>query len=242
MLKDRLTYSIIIPVYNEERAIIPTLRRIESYFQKNGSGYEVVMVNDGSTDATAARITGEISGKPNLRLLGNSRNEGKGAAVRKGILDSRGDYLLFMDADMSTPIEELDNIIGSAAAGEIIIGVRDEKAENKNINRPAARKFVSMMYNFSANVLFGLKIGDIGCGFKFFPAGIARGIFEKQKIKGWVFDTELLLRARKMGIPIKEVPVSWSNHFVTRVNVIPDSLYCAFDLLRIFYYNLFNRL
>jgi dolichyl-phosphate beta-glucosyltransferase len=237
-----LLYSVIIPVYNEESAIIQTIRRVESYFHARKAEYEVVLVNDGSTDTTVAKINSEIAGKANVRILGSAHNEGKGAAVRKGILNSRGDYLVFMDADMSTPIEELDNILDSSAAGEIIIGIRDEAAQDKKIDRPVIRKFVSRLYNFFVNFLFALKVKDIGCGFKYFPAAIAKEIFAEQKIKGWVFDVELLLKARKRGIPVREVPVSWSNHLVTRVNIISDSVYCAFDLLKIFYYNLSNKL
>ncbi|MFA5156618.1 MAG: dolichyl-phosphate beta-glucosyltransferase [Candidatus Omnitrophota bacterium] len=239
-----ILYSVVIPVYNEEAAITSTIKRIEDYFNKRRSTYEVILVNDGSTDATVTKIRNEISDRPNVRLLANRRNEGKGAAVRKGMLSSRGDYLIFTDADMSTPIEELDSILepGFAYNDKIVIGIRDETVKNKKVDRPAIRKIVSRTYNFMANFLFGLKMNDIGCGFKCFPSAIAKSIFAEQKIKGWVFDAELLLKARKMGVPVKEVPVSWANHLITRVNIIPDSAYCAFDLLRLFYYNLAGKL
>jgi len=238
-----MLYSVIIPVYNEEGAIISTVKRIEDYFNGKGLESEIILVNDGSTDATVSRIGEAIAGKPGVRLLGNSRNEGKGAAVRKGILSSKGAYLVFTDADMSTPIEELDGILDALpAADEIVIGIRQEQLKDKKVERPFARKLISRSYNFIANFLFGLKIKDIGCGFKFFPAGAARAVFAEQKIKGWVFDTEILLRARKRGVRIREVPVSWTNHLITRVNIIPDSIYCAFDLLRLFCYNASGKL
>ena len=243
MNKNLLVYSIIIPLYNEEEAIIPALKQIKGYFNKRKIAYEVILVNDGSTDTTVSKIHDKIISNSEIKLLGNVCNEGKGAAVRKGILNSCGDYLIFMDADMSVPIEEMDSVLDLISnKDEVIIGIRDEKAKNKKVSRSFARKLVNRAYNFLANFLFNLGIKDVGCGFKCFPSVIAKEIFARQRIKGWVFDVELLLKARQRGIYIKELPVSWTSHLVTHINIIPDSIYCVFDLLRIFYYNLFHKL
>lgn len=237
-------YSIVIPVYNEENTIAFSLRQIENYSNKIMIKYEITLVDDGSVDKTKEKIKYAIDSNQKIKLLENSSNKGKGSAVKKGVLNSRGDYIIFMDADLSTPVEEMSKIIDAASSDRaaIFIGVRDEKREGTKVTRPYIRRLISRIYNFTVNLLFDLRIQDVGCGFKCFPAKIAQEIFQRQYIKGWVFDIEALIRARRMGFKIKEIPVSWENHLPTHVNIIPDALYCFCDLMKLFFLNLFKKI
>lgn len=239
-----LFFSIVIPVYNEENIIIPSLREIQDYLNKKILKYEIIIVDDGSIDNTREKIKYVIMSNPKIKLLENTINEGKGSAVRKGVLNSRGDYIVFIDADLSTPIEEISKITNSLDMDRdtIFVGIRDEKEKGVEVKRPIIRKLISSVYNFVVNLLFNLDIKDVGCGFKCFPSRIAKDIFKSQRIKGWVFDVEVLLRVRIRDIRIKEIPVSWTSHLPTRLNIIPDSIYCSLDLARLLYYYLFKKI
>ena len=244
MNTDSLFFSIVVPVYNEEDAITPSIRKIEGYLAQKNIKYEIILVDDGSVDNTKEKIKYAIVGNPKIKLLENATNEGKGSAVRKGTLNSRGDYIIFMDADLSTPVEEISKIMDSLDIDKeaIFIGTRDEKERSTKVVRPAVRKLISSVYNFVVNLLFNLDIKDVGCGFKCFSSKIAKEIFKRQYIKGWVFDVEVLLRVRIRDIRIKEIPVSWTSHLPTRLNIIPDSIYCSFDLTKLLFYYLFKKI
>jgi len=199
------------------------------------------VVDDGSKDNMVTRIKDEIR-KGDIVFIENKKNRGKGAAIKDGAKVCSGDFVSFVDADLPFPVPEMDKFLPLfVGANEVIIGIRDGRNINTKIVRSMMRKIASRLYNITVNLVFGLKIKDVGCGLKCFSSEMARSFFEKQRISGWVFDIELLLMARKRNIAILEIPVSWTDRSTSHVNIIRDAVKCLVDLTRIFYNNLLCR-
>ena len=202
--------------------------------------YEVIAVDDGSRDGTVKAIEDAAKDDRAISLLKRPSNEGKGAAVRSGVLAAKGKHVFFMDADLSTPISEIDGFINSPGIDtEILIAVRDDKAEGTQVVRPLFRKVLNRIYNATVNMLLGLRLKDCNCGFKCFPSDIAKGLFKKQYIKRWLFDAELMTLAREKKIGIREIPVSWFNHSPSHLHIFRDSWVCFFELMKLYYHRLF---
>ncbi|HUT22307.1 MAG TPA: dolichyl-phosphate beta-glucosyltransferase [Candidatus Bipolaricaulota bacterium] len=197
--------SVIIPVYNEEKRIGQTLPVFLNYLNNSGLDFEIIAVNDGSSD----RSTEILKTFPSIKIIELEKNSGKGAAVRAGMLAADGDFLLFADADNSTPIEELKKLWTYKDNFDIIIGSRHVRGSDVKIKQPLTRRAVSFAGNLLIRLLACSKIKDTQCGFKLFSKNSAKKLFRLQKINRWGFDIELLYLARKMKFPVKETPVVW---------------------------------
>jgi glycosyltransferase involved in cell wall biosynthesis len=206
--------SIIVPAYNEQARLPETLRRIEEYFsQSEWSFREILVVDDGSTDRTVEEAIGFSNGNPNIRVLRNPGNRGKGFSVRHGMLEARGEWLLFSDADLSTPIEELDKLWCTVQQRrvDVAIGSRALNRSLIGIHQPGFRETAGKFFNFVMRMVTGLPFADTQCGFKIFRAEAAREVFARQRLERFGFDVEILFIAHKLGFTAAEVPVRW-NH------------------------------
>lgn len=204
--------SVIVPAYNEEARLAPNVNKILNYLEANYPNFELIFVNDGSSDRTAKVIKQAIAQNPRARLLSYETNKGKGYATRKGVIDSKGEVVLFMDADMSTPLTEIPNILKLLTGADIVIGSRGIVG-NKVIKKPPLfRKFSSWVFDQIKYQLVGLRrFKDTQCGFKVFRGAVARELFSISKIDRFMFDVEILHLAEKRGLKIIEMPVTWSD-------------------------------
>jgi dolichyl-phosphate beta-glucosyltransferase len=217
----RLKLSVIIPAYNEEERLPKTLRAMDVYLTKQKYGYEIVVVSDGSKDKTAQaanKMKSEIKG---LRVIEENQNRGKGYAVRKGMLESKGDYRMFLDADNSTSIDHIEKMWPEFKKGfEVVIGSRDMKGAVRTIRQVWWREKLGDIFNLIVQVMSGLwGLWDTQCGCKGFSAKAAREIFRKATINRWAFDVEVLVIAKKLGYSIQEVPVTWINDAQSKVKL-----------------------
>ncbi len=202
--------SIVFPAFNEADKIEKNLTAVISFFNKKDFPYEVLIVEDGSKDGTLAILQAMEQKFPNLRIFPNSKNMGKGASVKKGILAARGKYILFSDTDLATPIAEFDKFLPYLEKGfDIVIGSRWLSSSNVECKQNFTRRFFGNCFYFLIHHFVLPDITDTNCGFKAYRSKAAREIFQKQKLSRWGFDAELLFIARKKGFKIKEVPVSW---------------------------------
>jgi dolichyl-phosphate beta-glucosyltransferase len=228
---ERLSISVVIPAYNEEKRIRKTLRKTIKYLNAGNHDYEIIVVDDGSKDRTAE--TAKSFKSKRLRVIRLGKNIGKGGAVKKGMLAARKKYVLFSDADLSTPIEELGKFAKLRKKYDVVIASRALKGSNIKVSQPFYRVFMGKVFNIVVNIIGVWGIKDTQCGFKMFSAKSARKIFKKQTFRGFSFDVESLFIAKKLGYRIKEVPVTWINSPATKVSPVKDSLKMFFDVARI---------
>jgi dolichyl-phosphate beta-glucosyltransferase len=205
--------SVIIPAFNEAKRITPTIQDIIGYLDKVApKDYEILIVLDGSKDNTLDIVTKLAEQYKAIRIIHNSINRGKGAVVRQGILESIGDYVLFMDADNSTRIQELNAMLPVLEQGiDVIIGSRDIKGSKVEIHQVWYKELLGDLGNWWIQIILVGGIQDTQCGFKVFSGKSGRHIFEKISMQGWSFDIEVLALARYFGYTIKEMPVIWYN-------------------------------
>jgi len=228
--------SIIIPVYNEEKRIEAFLTDVVTFLTGQTYSYEVIIVNDGSIDATVKLANNVLRQHipDKFRILELETNQGKGAAVKNGMLAAQGEYVFFIDADGSTAIQEIDEFIPTFSPEiDIYMAVRTKKHF-----APFKRVFFGKGYIRLANFLLGLTISDFTCGFKCYRLEIARKVFSRQLLKNWSFDAEDLYLAKKEGCRIKEIPVYWKHVGGSKVKVLKNIIVCGWDLFLIKYYNL----
>ncbi len=228
--------SVVIPVYNEERNIPETLRRIEAFLSLKGVSWEVLVVSDGSVDKTGERIEALLKTKPQfpLKFLRSDINQGKGYAARRGMLDARGRYVLLTDADLSAPVKEVDRLIEALEKGvDVAIGSRAIRTKDCDVRQSLGRHISGRVFNFFVQLLVLPGIHDSQCGFKCFTHEAAQKLFSAQKLDGFSFDVEVLYLARKFGYKIAEVPVMWSQGADSRVSLLRDSLRMLKDLFKI---------
>ena len=227
-------YSIIIPAYNESARLGATLDRVLHYVSSQEWDAEIIVVNDGSCDQTAALVNDYARSNPCLRLLENPGNSGKGYSVRNGMLHALGELLLFSDADLSAPIEEAPKLFAVIAAGaDVAIGSRWLRPELQTHRQSLLRQFYGRAFNMALRLVLGLNIKDTQCGFKAFTRAAAKKIFPQQQIERWGFDPELLYIARKLKMKIAEVPVAWAHVEGTRISPLRDGLRMFTEVLRI---------
>jgi glycosyltransferase involved in cell wall biosynthesis len=226
--------SVVVPAYNEAHRIPATLDQIINYLAIFNKPYEVLVVNDGSSDDTAAVVSRFRGPDTRIRLLENPGNCGKGAAVRNGVLNARGEIVLFTDADLSSPIEEADRLLTPLSEGwDVVIGSRALRRDWIGVHQSALREFNGKVFNFFIRLFAGLPIHDTQCGFKAFRREAARAIFPLQQIHGFGFDVEILYIARKLGFRILETPVHWNHAEGSKVHPLRDGLRMGMDVLRI---------
>ena len=184
-----LTYSLVIPAYNEGARLAPTLEKVFGYMARHECDAEVIVVNDGSCDNTADIVRSFAQDHPSLRLVENPGNRGKGYSVRNGVLHARGSVVLFTDADLSSPIEEVPKLLQALAAGaDIAIGSRWLQAELQTKRQSLHRQLFGRIFNLLLRITLGLQFKDTQCGFKAFRQQAALAVFPLQKIEGWGFD------------------------------------------------------
>lgn len=234
--------SIIIPAYREEKRIGASLDRIFSFLDSQGYISEVLVVDDGSPDDTV-RVTAEAAtGRSNFRIIQNETNRGKGACVRRGMLEARGRYLLFSDADLSTPIEETTRFLEKMSDGyAVVIASRALRESRIVIFQPWYRQIIGKTFNRIVRILLVRGLCDTQCGFKMFTREAAKTIFPLQKIERFAFDVEILFLARKFGYRIFETPVTWQDSPFTTVKIAGDSFSMFAALLRIRLNSLLGR-
>lgn len=215
--------SIVIPAFNEQVRLPDTLRRVERYLQEsNWAFHEILVVDDGSTDATCDAATVFAAANPNIRVLRNPGNRGKGFSVRHGMLEARGEWRLFSDADLSAPIEELEKLWPAVAQGknEIAIGSRALDRSLIGVHQPGYRETMGRVFNAVMRAATGLPISDTQCGFKLFRGDVAREVFSRQILERFGFDAEVLYIASRRHYRIAEVPVRWNHVEGSKVGML----------------------
>ena len=228
-----LDLSVVIPSFNEERRLSRTLHCIAGYLRSRPYKAELIVVDDGSVDNTANLVAASREKFPELRLLRNGRNRGKGFSVRRGMLEARGEFALFTDADLSAPIEEADKLIAalSEQGYDAAIGSRALDRSLIEIHQSWIREQAGIFFNRMVRWILGVPFQDTQCGFKAFRRERARLIFEQQRIERFGFDPEILFLAKRNGLRVVEVPVLWSHDAATKVNVAADGIRMFLELL-----------
>jgi dolichyl-phosphate beta-glucosyltransferase len=220
-------FSVVIPCFNEAVRMGETLRLTLDYLSTNAADSELIVVNDGSTDATAAIARERLeSAKVETRLLENFPNRGKGAAVRSGLLAARKPIGLFFDADLSTPLGETPKLIEPIANGEVDIAFGSRALDRRliGIHQPWRREQAGRAFNLLVRLATGLRFWDTQCGFKAFRLDVCRPILEAARLDGFAFDVELLYLAQQAGLRIREIPVRWNHAEGSKVRFFQDSL------------------
>jgi glycosyltransferase involved in cell wall biosynthesis len=216
-------YSIVIPVFNESARIQKALESVAGCIRARGWDAEVLVVNDGSTDATADVVRAFAKTAPEVRLVENPGNRGKGYSVRSGMIQARGGIVLFTDADLSAPIEEAERLFAAIRQGaDIAIGSRWLQKDRQTQRQPLYRQFFGRCFNAVTRFIMRLPFADTQCGFKAFTRQAAQTVFQLQTIERWGFDPEILFIALKRDFWIIEVPVSWAHDERSRMSYVKD--------------------
>ena len=235
-------YSIVIPAYNEGARISATLQAVAGCIRTRGWDAEIIVVNDGSRDATAEIVRAFAASAAEVRLIENPGNRGKGYSVRSGLLQAFGEIVMFTDADLSAPIEEAEGLFAAIAAGaDIAIGSRWLERSRQTIRQPLYRQFFGRCFNAVTRSVMGLPFADTQCGFKAFTRHAAQTVCQLQTIERWGFDPELLFIALKRGFHITEVPVSWAHDERTRISYLKDGMRMLEDIAIIRWNALFGH-
>ena len=226
--------SVVVPTFNEEPVLAKTLSRIRRFLEGRGEPFEVIVVDDGSSDRTAGVAESFAREDSRVRALRLPRNRGKGAAVREGVRAARGEFVFFLDADLSTPPEEIDAFLPALRDGAgLVLGSRRVAGAVLERRQPRFREFLGKGYTLLARLLVAPGVRDFTCGFKGFSAAACREIFPRQSVDRWAFDAEIVAIARSRGVPIREIPVRWKNDPDTKVRLWLDPFRSAAEMLRI---------
>lgn len=232
--------SIIIPLYNEEKRISKTISFLENYLKNQKFEIQVIFVDDGSTDKTITKLK-SLESTFKYELVSYQPNRGKGAALRRGAQEAAGDYVLFLDADMSTPISEFDKFKEFLDPKTVLIGTRKGKGAKVLRHQPFIREKMGEFYTLLARLLFVRELTDFTCGFKCFPKEVSNKVFGRSLLNRWSFDSEILFLTKKFGYRIKEIPVSWTDDPGTKVKLGRDAISSFLELLAINLYNIMGR-
>jgi dolichyl-phosphate beta-glucosyltransferase len=222
--------SIVIPSFNEEVRLPASLGKIAEYIRDRRPNTEVLVVDDGSTDRTAAVAESLRDRIPGLRVISNGINRGKGFSVKHGSLEATGEVVLFTDADLSAPIEEAEKLFAALKSCDVAIGSRAVDRSLIEVHESVFREFAGIIFNRIVRLILWLPFVDTQCGFKAFRRERCRIIFEQQTIERFGFDPELLYLARHHGLSIKEVPVRWAHSPATKVSMMRDSVQMFLDV------------
>jgi glycosyltransferase involved in cell wall biosynthesis len=231
--------SIVVPAYNEEKRIGASLDRVLEFLRSATYKAEVLVVDDGSKDGTAACVAGKApaftEAGHELRVLTNRPNRGKGFSVKRGLTESRGDVVLFSDADFSSPITEAPKLIDPILENRADVAFGSRALNRKLIGKrqPPVRDFGGRVFNLLLQIITGMRFKDTQCGFKAFKRDLAEPVFKVQSIERFGFDPEVLYIAKKRGLRLVEVPVVWNDVEGSTVNYFSDSVNMVLDLMRI---------
>ena len=226
--------AVIVPAYNEEDRIGPTLERLNEYLASQKYTWKVVVVSDGSTDSTVQIVTKFASSHTGFELIDSHPNRGKGFVVRKGMTEVEAEWLLFSDSDLAAPIEEVEKLILAVERGApIAIGSRPLKESNLEVRQPWYREMAGRMFNLAVQTLAVRGIKDTQCGFKLYRQDVSRDVFSRCKLDGYGFDFESLMIARDLGYEIAEVPIRWSHQEGSKVNMLRDGARMLFELVKL---------
>ena len=204
--------TVIIPAYNEQQRLPQHLGPVLDYLRAHYPAFELLVVDDGSRDQTADAARAALAGEPRARVLAYQPNRGKGYAIRQGVAASRGDSVVFLDADLSTPIEEIPRALAALQHADLVIGSRDLPNSDVRVPQPLFRRFASEVFRWARNLSLGLwRIADTQCGFKAYRGPLARRLFAVAQIDRFMFDVEILYLASRAGLRIVELPVQWQD-------------------------------
>jgi glycosyltransferase involved in cell wall biosynthesis len=235
-------YSIVIPAFNESARIPATLASVVSCIRARSWDAEIIVVNDGSTDTTAAVVEAFAQSAPEIRLIENPGNRGKGYSVRAGMLAARGEVALFTDADLSSPIAEAERLFAAIDAGaDIAIGSRWLESGRQTQRQPLYRQFFGRCFNAVTRAVMRLPFADTQCGLKAFTREAAQTVFQLQTIERWGFDPEILFIALQRGLRVVEVPVSWAHDERTRMSYLRDGIRMLEEIAQIRWNSLTGR-
>lgn len=226
--------SAVVPVYHEQSCLDASMREIAAFLERRfGTGFEIIAVDDGSRDRSV-EILRSLPPSLRVRILENTINLGKGASVRRGMLEASGDPVFFTDADLSTPLVELERFLPLLDAGhEVVIGTRKHESAEIRKAQNALRTYMGLGYTRLVNSLLGLDLTDYTCGFKLFSREAAQAIFARSVVDGWSFDAEILFLARRLGFKIAEVPVHWEDKPDSKVRIVRDTARSFAEILSI---------
>lgn len=231
-VRERPVISVIVPSFNERDRIVPTIGAIASHVSDLGVPWELIISDDGSTDDTTDRV--RATELANIQLVRAPRNKGKGAAVRRGMMVARGEYLLFADADCSTPIQELDRLLEAVRNGGADVAIGSRRAAGaETTNRSTVRRAATAGLRLLVQTLLRTEVEDTQCGFKLFTRSAARELFSRQTIEGFSFDLELLYLSARLGLNIAEVPVRWYDAPGSKVEPLKEARRFLRDVFRI---------
>jgi dolichyl-phosphate beta-glucosyltransferase len=232
--ENSVSLSIVVPIFNEEQILNDSIKELQECFIQNKGLLELIIVNDRSTDNSLEIVKNRFYTNQNIKIIDNKIRKGKAISVRDGIMMAEGEYIIFIDADLSVPVKEIKKILTHARSDtDVIIGVRDENNKTTVIIKPLYRKAISKIYNCLCNILFFKnKIIDIGCGFKAFKREVARDLFSNLYIKSWVFDVEILSKAIEKKYKIVQVPVDWAFKGKSHLNIYKDLVVAFCELLK----------
>ncbi|OGD70748.1 hypothetical protein A3A84_03635 [Candidatus Collierbacteria bacterium RIFCSPLOWO2_01_FULL_50_23] len=223
-------WSVIVPAYNESGR--NHVREILAYLAKRTETWELIIVNDGSTDDTNKELQ-KMNRAKKFRLISYEKNQGKGYAVKQGMLAATGEYRLFLDMDLSTPIAEMAKLRPHLGKYDVVIGTRKTKGAKVVVHQPWLRENLGKGFTLLSQLSLGVPVSDFTCGFKCFSAKVAQKVFSHAQINRWGFDAEILFLAHKYGYVIKEIPVSWTDDSRTRVKFPEDLVNSLSELIAI---------
>ena len=224
--------SIVIPAFNEEARIRSTLDQVIAFLLSRPYSWEIIVADDGSTDATA-RLVNELSeGRPEVKLL-RLPHRGKGGAVKHGMLAAAGEFRFLCDADLSMPIEQVERFLPPQVGGAAIVVGSREAPNSRRIGEPMRRHLMGRFYNWLVRRLAVPGISDTQCGFKCFPGEQASALFQRQRTNGFAFDVEILFLARRSGLKVTEIGIDWYFREESKVRPLLDSVVMTWDLIKI---------
>ena len=241
-----IALSVVIPAYNEENRLGASLGKIISHLEGRNTPFELLVVDDGSSDGTVSTAISAVRTRGSeecLRILENGTNQGKGFSVRRGMLAARGTHVLLTDADLSTPIEELAKLERAIAPGghQIAFGSRGLKDSQIRKRQSLFRETAGKIFNLAMRIVTGLPYRDTQCGFKLFDLDSCRELFRKQRLKSYAFDVEILYLARKAELAAKEVGVVWRHRSESKIHLLSDGLGLMQGLISIRWNDLLGR-
>jgi dolichyl-phosphate beta-glucosyltransferase len=227
--------SIVIPAYNEESRIVPTLQQIYDFVGSVLGDFEVIVVDDGSTDRTAELVLAFASDHPRTRLISNDRNRGKGYSVRHGALSAQHKFVLFTDADNSTPIQQVEKLAGFVTTRSLVIASRALAGSRLKIKQPWYRTLMGRTFRLIVQGMVVPGIQDTQCGFKLAGRDVVDAVFPRMQVEGFAFDVELIARTLRLGFDVHEVAVDWADDPRSSVSPVRDSARMFRDVVKIWW-------